>query len=395
MFKSVEHPNSQIRLGIDVQITDCDRLAGDRLDAQGAGEGVLTGQIDTAAALPACELAVKARPNLGRFAYQLGRVHAAMARNDEAMANYKKAAGLGHVRAIWAMGNREEYSQPPDFAKGKADFERAAALGDVYATHSLGLVYYEGRGVPKDLAKAKTLFEAAARVGHTFAMNSLGGMYQRGEGVPVNAGMAWRYWDKSAKRGDMYGIDNLGYAYLDGVGVAKDPAKALDYFKQASDLGQPEAPNNIGRMYVLGLGVPVDFAEARKWDGVGADRGDAWASYNLGELNRLGRGGDADPIRAAYYYARAVAATNRLDAGKLARQQLAAMDRAAKLGALRLLLTDLGVSDAPADDTALLAATQSAVAQKSIKPADTSVDAALVAAAQAVWNERNARSDLF
>ena len=247
----------EARISIDLVLGDCDRLAGDRLNAQGVGPGVLPGRIDVAQALPACELAVEEHPSSGRFNYQLARIYSAAGRNKEAISAYRKAADLGYTRAVWALGYRALYVPPTDPAAGLGLLERAAAAGDVYAIHTLGQTYYEGRGVPKDLEKARKLFETAARMGHTFSMNSLGRMYLRGETVEANPAMARRYWEELAARGDIYGLDNLGFLYLDGVDVPKDPARALAYFQQASELGHPEAPNNIGRLYFLGIGVPV------------------------------------------------------------------------------------------------------------------------------------------
>jgi TPR repeat protein len=395
LFTPADDPSGEVKVGIDVQMTDCDRLAGDRLDAQGVAEGILTGQIDTAAALPACERALKARPDSARFNYQIGRVYAALSRDGDALAAYRKAADLGYVRAQWALGYHDEYVQPVDPVRGKAMLERAAAAGDVYAIHTLGQVYYEGRGVAVDLEKARGLYETAARMGHTFSMNSLGRMYQRGETVPVDLAMTRRYWEESAARGDMYGIDNMGYVYLDGIDVEKDPAKALTFFKRAADLGHPEAPNNIGRLYVLGSGVPVDYAEARRWYRIGADRGDVWAAYNLGELCRLGKGGPVDPVQAGYYYARAAASINRIDAAELARKELASLDGRKKPEMLRLLLADIDPTSQRAPDTALRGLAQRAMSAKGLKAVDTSSDATLIGTAQAVWIARNARADLF
>ena len=136
-------------------MTECDRLAGDKLDAQGVGEGVLVGQIDVSAALPACELAHKAQPDSGRFNYQLGRVYAALARDGDSMAAFQRAASLGYVRALWALGDHFEYVPPLDPARGKELLEQALAAGDVYATHTLGQIYYEGRGVSERSCKGQ------------------------------------------------------------------------------------------------------------------------------------------------------------------------------------------------------------------------------------------------
>ena len=389
-----ENPG-EIKVGIDVALTECDRLAGDRLDLQGVAEGILSGQIDTKAALPACENAVKARPSVGRFTYQLGRVYAALGRDAESAEMFHKAADLGHTRALWALGNRDETVQPVNFERGKTTLERAAAAGDIYAVHSLGNLYYEGRGVPQDLAKARSLFETSARMGHTFSMNTLGRMYQRGEAVATDLGMTRRYWSESAARGDLYGVNNMGFVYLEGIDGEKDTSKAIEYFKRASELGHPEAPNNIGRLYALGLGVPVDYAEARKWDTIGADRGDAWAAYNLGELYRQGNGGPADAVEAGYFYARAAAAINRLEPSKLAGQQLVGLDRKTKVAVLGRLLTDIEPASGKATEAALLASARRMSAARGIKVTDGSLDGLVVAAAQCVWIARNKRADLF
>jgi TPR repeat protein len=393
LFTLADGSNGEVKIGIDVQETECDRLAGDKFDAQGVAKGVLLGRIDAAAALPSCELAIKARPNSGRFNYQIGRVYAALGRDSEAVAAFHKAADLGYIRAQWALGYHDIYVPPVNYERGKEELEKAAASGDVYAIQSLGQMYYEGRGIAKDLEKARGLFEIAARRGHTFAMNSLGRMYQRGETVPANPELARRYWEESAARGDIYGIDNLGWAALEGVGGDKDPAKAMKYFKQAYELGHPEAPTNIGRLYFMGVGVPVDFAEARRWYTIAADRGDAWGALNLGDLVMGGKGGASDNAQAGYYYARAAAAVNRLEPAEQARQRLAAMAPKDKAQALRLLLRDVDPNAAAQGDPA--ASAQRVLSQKGIKVSNDSPDALLIGVAQAAWLARTGRADLF
>ena len=340
VFVPSDGASGTAKISIDLVLGDCDRLAGDRLDAQGVGPGVLAGRIDLARALPACEQAT-GPPNSGRLNYQLARVYSALGRNKEAIATYKKAADLGYTRAVWALGYRALYVPPIDPAAGLALLERAAGAGDVYAIHTLGQAYYEGRGVPKDLEKARKLFETGARMGHTFSMNSLGRMYLRGEAVEANPALARRYWEESAARGDIYGLDNLGYLYLDGVDVPKDPARALAYFQQAADLGHPEAPNNIGRLYFLGIGVPSNLVEARRWYAIGVERGDAWAALNLAELMRQGKGAPPDPLRAGYLYARAAASSNRPEPAEIARRELVSYTKEQKEAVLRLLVQDI------------------------------------------------------
>jgi TPR repeat protein len=397
IFQPVDQKDGQVRVAIDLRLTDCDRLAGARLDPQGVSEGVLTGLIDTKLALPACEAAVKASPRTARYTYQLGRVVAALGRSAEAAALYQRATDLGHIRARHELGYIYSYGAgvPVDLERGRKELEQAVTDSDIFAMQTLGMLYYEGRGVDRDFERALVLFEQAARAGHTYAMNSLGRIYQRGEGVPVDLETTRRYWEESAARKDIYGINNLGFVYLDGIGANKDPAKAIGYFKQASDMGHPQAPNNLGRMYALGLGVPVDPAQARKWYSLGADRGDGWASFNLAEMNRLGLGNRADRVKATLYYARA-ASLNALEPAALSRKQLESGAKPEKLEALRTLLAKLEPSlSLPSSETALLSEATRIIAKHNEKVGDSSLEGILIAAARVDWQAMNVRADLF
>ena len=396
VFSPVDLVGGEVHLGIQVAISDCDRLAGDVLDTQGVTEGVLTEQMDKGSALPACETAVRAKPDVGRFHYELGRVLGASGRSDEALGQFHRAADLGYVLALTRLGYLHLCCAPTNYEQARKELETAISRGDNRAINTLAYVYYRGLGVPKDLHRAKALFEAAARMGNTGSMDALAGIYKNGEGVPADPAVSFRFSEEASKRGDAYGLNNLGFAYLDGTGTAKDPAKALGLFKQASDLGHPAAPTSVGRLYVLGLGVPVDLDEAARWYRLGSQRGDAWASYNLGELSRLGKLGAVQSGMTAYYYALAASSLNSDEVPGLAREQLQQIDVEEKLSALRKLLSDnnVPVTDAR-DQTALIrAATQAALA-KSLTVADTKLDTALIVSGLIDWIRRNGRVDMY
>ena len=395
LFSMTDGSKGEVKLGIDVKMSDCDRLAGAPVDAQGVAKGVTAVHINTAEALPACELALKIQPNSGRFNFQLARVYAALGRNDEAVTAYRKAVDLGHLRAGSALGYWYLNVPPTDLAQGVALLQHAAAAGDAAAIHSLGMVYLEGQGVTKDVERARGLFEAAARLGNPSSMNSLGLMFLSGESGSANPALSRRYFEEAAARGDVYGIANLGFVYLNGIDAAKDPSRALTYFEKASELGHPGMPNEIGRLYLLGIGVPVDYSQARRWYSIGADRGDAAAALNLGELMIQGRGGPKDEARAAYFYARAAASTNRNQSTEKARKALNAMSANNKTEALRLLLRDIDPANGSTPDAALADLARRAIAKKNLKPADDSPDALLIAVAQARWLASNMRGDLF
>ena len=95
-------------------------------------KGVTAVRINTAEALPACELALKnsaERSGAVQFSSSLA-VYAALGRNDEAMAGYRRAVELGYLRAGASLGYRYLNVPPTDPAQGRALLEHAAAAGD-------------------------------------------------------------------------------------------------------------------------------------------------------------------------------------------------------------------------------------------------------------------------
>ena len=94
---------AEVRLSL--QADPCDRQAGDQLDPEGVGLGRFPNEIEPEAALAACQKAVQAQPDVGRFHYQLGRAELALRQFDAAQAEFAKARDLGHTRAYVALGN--------------------------------------------------------------------------------------------------------------------------------------------------------------------------------------------------------------------------------------------------------------------------------------------------
>ena len=129
------------------EVSECDRLAAHPSDQNLAAgvSGVDFDKLDPALAIPACEQALKQLPGDPRYQFQLARSLVKANRNLEALKFYRLAA-------------EQDY---------------AAAEG------SLGLMYYQGRGVPQDDAEAVNWFRKAAEQGHAPAQRTLGFMYAR------------------------------------------------------------------------------------------------------------------------------------------------------------------------------------------------------------------------
>ena len=79
--------------------TDCDRLLGSPTDLGRIDSGILADKIDTDAAIPACESAVRQYSNDVRLIFQLGRAYDEAKRFQAAVDHYRKAAERGYAPA--------------------------------------------------------------------------------------------------------------------------------------------------------------------------------------------------------------------------------------------------------------------------------------------------------
>jgi TPR repeat protein len=181
--------------------TDCDRLAAHPTDpgrlpgVKGvplykpgwAWEGV-----DPSKAIPACEAAVAAQPNVARLIFQLGRAYRSTDRDDaRARETFEKAAKLGYPRAMTELAIMLLYGQggATDLVRPRQLLDAAAELGDPRAVWQLGAMYMNGSaGVERqNLKKARELLEKAAKAGEPQAWEELWSMYGiKGFGVPVD-----------------------------------------------------------------------------------------------------------------------------------------------------------------------------------------------------------------
>lgn len=214
--------------------TECDRLAADALDSQKIAS--VSGihdmyTMDTARAVPACELAVQQYPDEPRLAYQLGWALDAADRFPEAMRYYQRAQAAGHAESLayigWLYQNGQGVEQ--DYDEAGRWFERALEQGSRHAPQAIGYRYDTGQGAPEDHAKAMDWYRRAADLGDPSAMNSVGRMYRMGQGV------------------------------------SKNYAEAINWYRRAADLGHSSAMSQIAVMYHEGQGTQRDYGEAALW----------------------------------------------------------------------------------------------------------------------------------
>lgn len=343
----------------EITVDDCDRLAGARFDRQGVVLGNFPVDIDTAAAIDACEAALATYPDVPRFAFQLARALEEAGDYERAAALYDDAGAAGHVLGLTRLGYLHLVGRgmPPDVDKAIAFFETAAAAGEPYAMNSLARLYASGEGVEADREKAIDWYLQAAALGHTFAYNNLGYLLAEDN----QADRALPLFQASAEAGDVYGYNNMGYAYQNGVGVEQDLAQAIAWYERAARGGQPNAPINLGLIYRDGgPGLDADPKRAAFWFAEAAGSGNPWGSVHLASLYEQGALGEApDPVQAAKLLARVAwidSATGRHatqqnfgGAGDAARERFAALPVRVVATAVQGELARLGFDPGPVD----------------------------------------------
>jgi TPR repeat protein len=348
-------PNQEARLteptkplsGEDV-ITDCDRLAANREDPRRPKgvPGVWFYQLDTVAALSACNNAMRQYPDVARFIYEAGRV--AQVEKDFGLATqlFEKAASLGYVASYVNLGilyyqgagvtkdyatARSWYEKAiaandplgfnqvgfmyetgngatKDFGEAGKYYQKAASAGVAIAMVNLGRLYLEGNGVAKDQGRARNLFETATATGEPAAMRMLGILYERGITVQKDPAQAKNWYEKAAAGMDSVAMNNLGWMYEQGNGVPKDFAQAKTWYEKAAYFSNSQAMANLGNLYRDGRGVPKDYAQAKAWYERSANLGRTFGMMRLGDLYLQGLGVPKDPVQARKYYEMALAA---------------------------------------------------------------------------------------
>lgn len=400
---AVNGQTSTVQLNLEVD--PCDHHAGDYLDPEGVGVARYPNEIEPEAALAACQAAVAKNPDVGRFHYQLGRVHVALRDLDAAEVAYKQALDLGHTRAFNALGGlvvkriAETEGIQSKLAPNEAlaYFAMGVDKGDPYAIHSLGRQLLFFSEDPEVKRQGFELLSRSLELGHTFSMNALGNYFLE-EGSPqYNAQRGLRYLRESAARGDIYGYQNMGFVTLNGIGgTQKDPAAAYEWFLKASNEGHPTAPSSIGRMYTNGqVNGKTNYAQAVTWYDKGLERGDAWGGSNAAWiiLNKKPSGfgiGDA-AIRAA----KAASLANE-DAGRNASELLKAMSKKELDAGAQRLMAELG-ENVTADGAFGPASEESLERIRSRYGRDipgSGIDR-VVALAKVFWENSKLRADLY
>ena len=384
--------------------SDCDFHAGDHLDPDGMGIVRYPNEIQPEVALAACQAAVDAEPENGRYHYQLGRALQALRRDDDAKASYEVARDLGHTRAWYALGwlavqeERRTNGRVPWTEGTKQILARGVAEGDPYAFHTLGFELLRNGGTTEIEVEGYDLLVRAMEVGHTFSMNALTGLYLDEGSEYYDPERALRYMRESVARNDIYGQMNLGRAYQEGqAGLDVDLGQAFDLMSKAADGGHPQAPFWLGLMYRDGEAPGgTDNARAVELMQVSLERGYAQAAANAAYLIRNQNVPGYDRFDAAAIAGKGAALVGSRGHDKALEQAEAMASSDLDGGTQRIMVelgAEIGVDGAfgPGSQQAL----DALLAQHGAGPAETDPLQRLLQVAALSWKLSPFRTDLL
>ncbi len=267
--------------------------------ASGMGSGYAAARLaalmrksDAVSALKYAQLAAKRENKRGLVEFGFFHEYGWGTPPDMAKARelYQRAALMGHAPGQRMLGfvYKSGKGVPVDFAKAAFWFERASDGGDAEAMVELALMYEDATGVSQDWSKARALYENAMRLGNVTAINNLAYMYQHGNGVSVDFARAKVLFEKAIAKGSAGAANNLGFMYYNGEGMPQDLGKAFSLFEKAAEGRNGAGTNMLGRAYLEGNGTRRDFKKAEEMFRKATDYGSRYAPYNLADMIEKG-----------------------------------------------------------------------------------------------------------
>ena len=138
----------------------------------------------------------------------------------------------------------------PDYARGVAYLEKAAAGGNIAAADLLGMLVLQGKGTTQDIPRAVKLFEQAAAGGMEGSAVRLAHLHLSGTYLPANPQLARRILEAAVKAGSRRAPAML--AMLDGDSrmhniqliPAEDPARVT--LREYKIFDNPQIPPAFG-----------------------------------------------------------------------------------------------------------------------------------------------------
>ena len=312
------------------------------IDIQKIALRTLSGELDRTRALQliqsgieACTNAVKQRPRVARYKFNLARAHYALATLS--------IEGMDRTASLLAAS--QNYQEA-------ADLGYAAAYNDLAVLHQNGEYHKFEDGIaklqPRDREAARALYQRGAELGHIIALSNLGMAYKNGDlglsaGNAVTGGaaqgaqvgstaktrdaLAFQYFSKSAEGGYIPAMIQTALFLHNERGVARNPKRSVELLELAASRGSWEAMYFLGEIHRIGF--MSDPAEAVVWHARAAEAGETRSQAKLAKMLTDGDGLPAPQREAAGRYWRLAANGGSVEA----QMELAALLRDGKVPA--------------------------------------------------------------
>lgn len=201
LLLSVPHQVSAEETAVQI----CDRLAADPFAGFGPKSWDKPFQgIDAASAIPACEEAMRLRPDEPRYRLQAAVAYLAAKDQQRAKPLLGRLVEEGNAPAMVLLANISGDKDSLELIR------RAAALNNTAALIFLAFAELTGDGMEQNVLEGVRLLSRAAELGNTEAMIILAGVYFEGQfGVPPDPAEGRRLIFEAASRGNPSAIDVL------------------------------------------------------------------------------------------------------------------------------------------------------------------------------------------
>jgi hypothetical protein len=171
------------------------------------------------------------------------------------------------------LGSIQEEKRLDDTDKF-AELLKMANQGNIPAQCTVGLMYYQGKGVAQDFAAAALWLEKAALQGNAGAQYNRGFLYETGKGVERDAVKAAEWYKKAAAQGHARAQNRLSELHKTGDGVTQEVSRAAARNNGKEGVPMPEEKQSLEN-------VSKPFS---KWEGT------PFTNFSKPYLNFIGKG---------------------------------------------------------------------------------------------------------
>lgn len=228
----------------------------------------------------------------------LGYYYGAKNDGNNAVAQFKKAAQLGHKQAFNALASifsEGWYGVTKNSKVGCEWYKKSAEAGNFRDAVEYGYcVGLPVAGINRDMNESCRWGEVGAN-GYADEIASVQKMIPKGSAIDPK-------YDAAVKAEAARAYTLFALCLQDNLDAKSRIAEAARWYKKAADFGNTYASFAYGDLLEQGRGVVQDYAEAVRWYRVAAERGSAEGQNRLGVKYAEGKGAQKNPVESLKWF---------------------------------------------------------------------------------------------